>query len=130
MEPQRDQHDPRRSVARSASAQTTPEGLSLANPHDIGLKALRLPNSVQWVMIGIFVVLVAASAGFAAFEHWRRASFALGTGLLWLTVVRLTCDSERVGILAVRSRRFDAVFTAVLGAAMLFLSTSVDALGS
>ncbi|MEX3563128.1 hypothetical protein HMPREF2976_05375 [Corynebacterium sp. HMSC077D10] len=104
--------------------------MSLANPHDIGLKASRLPSTVQWVMIGIFVVLVAASAGFAAFEHWRRASFALGTGLLWLTVVRLTCDSERVGILAVRSRHFDAVFTAAVGAAMLFLSTSVDALGS
>lgn len=54
----------------------------------------------------------------------------LGLALLWLTVVRLTCDSSRVGVLAVRSRRFDATFTGVIGALMAFLAYSVDALGS
>jgi len=45
-------------------------------------------------------------------------------------VVRLTCDSRRVGVLAVRSRRFDACFTGLLGAVMAFLAFSVDSLGS
>ena len=49
---------------------------------------------------------------------------------MWLTVVRLTCDSSRVGVLAVRSRRFDACFTGILGAAMVFMAFSIDALGS
>ncbi|MDN6460448.1 MAG: DUF3017 domain-containing protein, partial [Corynebacterium flavescens] len=39
-------------------------------------------------------------------------------------------DSQRVAVLAVRSRRFDAFFTAVIGAAITFLAASVDALGS
>ena len=50
--------------------------------------------------------------------------------MLWLTVMRLTCDSRVIGLVAVRSRRFDALFTTVLGAAMMWLSWSVDALGS
>lgn len=64
------------------------------------------------------------------FQYWRRATFLLRLALLWLTVVRLTCDSSRVGVLAVRSRRFDATFTGVIGALMAFLAYSVDALGS
>ena len=77
-----------------------------------------------------FIAGVALSGGYAIFEYWRRATFLLGLALLWLTVVRLTCDSSRVGVLAVRSRRFDATFTGVIGALMAFLAYSVDALGS
>ena len=63
-------------------------------------------------------------------EHWRRATFILGAAMVWLAVVRRTCDSHRVGVFAVRSRRFDSIFSAVIGAALLWLSASVDALGS
>nr|WP_255717998.1 DUF3017 domain-containing protein [Corynebacterium sp. ACRPO] len=89
-----------------------------------------MPPAAQWAAIGIFVAGVVVSGGYAAFEYWRRATFLLGLALLWLTVVRLTCDSRRVGVLAVRSRRFDACFTGLLGAAMAFLAFSVDSLGS
>ena len=73
---------------------------------------------------------VAVSGVYAISEHWRRATMLLGGALVWLTVVRLTCDSSRVGVLAVRSRRFDACFTGILGAAMAFMAFSIDALGS
>ncbi|OFP20801.1 MULTISPECIES: DUF3017 domain-containing protein [unclassified Corynebacterium] len=104
--------------------------VSLSNPHDAHLKPSALPPAVQWVAIGLFVVAVAVSGFYAVFEHWRRATLLLGGALVWLTVVRLTCDSSRVGVLAVRSRRFDAWFTGILGAAMAFLAFSIDALGS
>lgn len=104
--------------------------VSLVNPHDAHLKPSALPPAVQWVAIGLFVVAVAVSGFYAVFEHWRRATLLLGGALVWLTVVRLTCDSSRVGVLAVRSRRFDAWFTGILGAAMAFLAFSIDALGS
>ena len=104
--------------------------MNLDNPHDAHLKPSPLPASVQWVAIGLFIAGVAVSGGYAIFEYWRRATFLLGLALLWLTVVRLPCDSRRVGVLAVRSRRFDATFTGVIGALMAFLAYSVDALGS
>ncbi|APT93162.1 membrane protein [Corynebacterium phocae] len=102
----------------------------LANPHDRGLKPSPVPGAVQWLLIGAFVAAVGASAVFALLEHWRRATFVLGAAMLWLSFVRLSCDSARVGVLAVRSRRFDSLFTATLGAAMAFLAYSVDSLGS
>ena len=111
-------------------AGAAPRGLSLDNPHDRGVAPSSLPGQVQWAMIALVVLGVGVSGVFALFEHWRRAAFVLGASLVWLSVVRWTCDSRRVGILAVRSRRFDCVYTAVLGAAMLFLSASIDALGS
>ncbi len=107
-----------------------PPGLSLDNPHDRHLAPSRLPGGLQWAMIAAFAAGVVASGLYSVFEHWRRATFALGVSLLWLSVVRLTCDSSWVGILAVRSRRFDAAFTAALGGLMVFLSASVDSLGS
>lgn len=103
---------------------------SVSNPHDIHLKPSRLPVWLQWLFIGLFAVAVVASGVMSLLEHWRRATFILGAAMVWLTVVRRTCDSHRVGVFAVRSRRFDSIFSAVIGAALLWLSASVDALGS
>lgn len=105
-------------------------GLSLDNPHDIANRPSPLPLWAQHAMIVVFCAGFAASAVFSATEHWRRATFTLGAAMLWLALMRLACDSKVIGLLAVRSRRFDAFFCAALGAAMMWLSWSVDSLGS
>ena len=102
----------------------------LDNPHDIDLKPSKLPLTAQYGCMGLFLLAIVVSGGFAVMEHWRRATFTLGAGLVWLSVVRLTCDSKVLSVLAVRSRKFDAIFTSVVGAFILFLSSSVDSLGS
>ena len=102
----------------------------LSNPHDNDLPPSTVPVALQRAGLVIFVVGMVVSGVFSITEHWRRATFSLGATLVWLSVLRLTCDSQVLGVLAVRSRKFDAVFTALGGAAMLFLSASVDALGS
>lgn len=115
------------------SGSTAVKGLvppSLDNPHDIGAPPSRLPRRVQQLMVGLFVVGFVVATGFAVTEHWRRACFMLGVAMLWLTACRLTCDSQVMGLLAVRSRRFDAIFTTATGAALVWLAVSVDALGS
>lgn len=103
---------------------------TLDNPHDIGNCPSPPPRGVQLAMVAVFGVGFAASALLAASEHWRRATFTLGAAMVWLGVVRLSCDSKQIGVLAVRSRRFDTMFCAGLGAAMMWLAYSVDALGS
>lgn len=103
---------------------------SLSNPHDRGNTPSRLPAWLQWIGVGLFVILVAVSGFWALTEHWRRATFALGVAMLWLAIVRLTCDSDKLGVFAVRSRRFDVALCTVIGGLMAFLSASVDALGS
>lgn len=104
--------------------------LPLDNPHDAGLEPSSLPKRLQYAFLVLFLLGVIASGVFALTEHWRRASFTLGAALLWLSVVRMTCDSKLLGVLAVRSRHFDAVYTGIIGALMVFLATSVDSLGS
>ena len=103
---------------------------SLDNPHDIGNAPSRLPVLVQRVMVALFVLGFVAATLFSATEHWRRAAFTLGAAMLWLTVCRLTCDSQVMGLLAVRSKRFDVMFATATGAALVWLAVSVDALGS
>ncbi|MCS4489539.1 DUF3017 domain-containing protein [Corynebacterium sp. ES2794-CONJ1] len=102
----------------------------LINPHDANLKKSSVPPLLQRIGIALFVVLVFLSGFLSYTEHWRRATFALGAAMMWLSLLRLVCDSRVMGILSVRSRGKDAVFTGCLGFAMLFLSASVDALGS
>ena len=50
--------------------------------------------------------------------------------MLWLAGCRITCDDRVIGFFSVRSRRFDAGFCGAVGAAMVALAASVDALGS
>ncbi|WP_439648040.1 DUF3017 domain-containing protein [Corynebacterium lemuris] len=102
----------------------------LDNPHDLEEPPSRLPRWAQWTGMAVFLLGGVVASGFAVTEHWRRATFMLGASLLWLAVVRLTCDSRIVGVFAVRSKRFDALFCLIIGGLMAFLSASVDALGS
>ena len=102
----------------------------LDNPHDVGLKPSKLPLTAQYGCLGLFLLAIVVSGGFAVMEHWRRATFTLGAGLVWVSVARLTCDSKVLSVLAVRSRKFDAIFTSVVGAFILIQSASVDTLGS
>lgn len=124
--------DPQPAVSRASSGSTaanSPVPPSLDNPHDIGNAPSTLPVRVQQVLVGLFVVGFLIATLFAVTEHWRRATFTLGAAMLWLTVCRLTCDSQVMGLLAVRSRRFDAMFTGAIGAALVWLAVTVDALG-
>ena len=92
--------------------------LSVSNPHDVHLKPSPLPGWLQWVFIALFGLGVVASGVMSLMEHWRRATFLLGAAMIWLAVVRRTCDSDRVGVFAVRSRRFDMAFATALVAAL------------
>lgn len=85
---------------------------------------------LQWGFIASVVALLALAVVFLILERWRRAGAALGVAFVVLALARWLVDSERLGILAVRSRRFDSMFCAAMGASMLFLALSVDSLGS
>ncbi|MBC2682161.1 DUF3017 domain-containing protein [Corynebacterium anserum] len=102
----------------------------LDNPHDRAVPPSPLHRNVQRALVGLFVALVAVAAFFLGVERWRRGTVVLGFALLYLSSVRWLVDSRILGVLSVRSRKFDSVFTAALGLAMLWLSLSVDPLGS
>ncbi len=102
----------------------------LDNPHDRAVPASPLPAVAQRVLVGLFAVMVVFALLWIAQEHWRRGASVLGGALVYLAVIRWLVDSRIMGVLAVRSRKFDSLFTALLGFAMLWIAVSVDPLGS
>lgn len=103
---------------------------ALENPHDVAQPPSPLPRTWQQAMLAVFLLGLLVSLGCAATEHWRRAAFLFGGSFLWLAAARALCEDSVIGLFSVRSRRFDVAFSSLLGAGLLFLSISVDALGS
>ncbi|MBN9644080.1 DUF3017 domain-containing protein [Corynebacterium sp. CCM 8862] len=100
------------------------------NPHDLHTKPSPLPVAVQWSLVAVLVAGLVVSVVFSLSDHWRRATFILGVSMMWLAVIRLVCDSRILGVLSVRSRRMDVLFTTGVGALLAYLAYSVDSLGS
>lgn len=101
-----------------------------ANPHDKDVAPSPLPRPLQWALVAIFVLLVAAGVIFIAMDRWRRGTTAIGAGLVFLATIRWMVDSDVLGIFAVRSRKFDCLFAGSIGLIMMYLAISVDTLGS
>lgn len=77
-----------------------------------------------------FVLVMVVGLVFLVADRWRRGTVTVGTGMLVLAALRWIVDGEILGVLSVRSRKFDSLFCAAVGAAMLLVAVSVDALGS
>nr|WP_260322376.1 DUF3017 domain-containing protein [Corynebacterium glucuronolyticum] len=118
------------SARRGSPRVSNTPAVGLDNPHDVDLPPSRLPQTWQKAGVALFCVVLALVLVFLFTDHWRRATFVLGADFMFLAVLRLTCDSHILGVLAVRSQRFDALFTASVGTVMMILASSVDALGS
>lgn len=102
----------------------------LENPHDRAVAPSPLRAFTQRILVGGFVVLIVVASVLFVMEHWRRGTLLMGGALMYLAIIRWLVDSRLMGVLAVRSRKFDSWFTAILGLAMLWLALSVDPLGS
>ncbi|WP_070901787.1 DUF3017 domain-containing protein [Mycobacterium tuberculosis] len=81
----------------------------------------------QWpiLLVGsIFAVgFVLAGANF-----WRRGALLIGIGVGVAAVLRLS--EERAGLLVVRSKGIDFVTTVTVAAAMVYIASTIDPLGT
>lgn len=83
----------------------------------------------QWPL-ALVLIGVAVALGFIVLERWRRGAFLLGLVALAAAALRLAVPETRARLLSVRSKRFDVVFYTGIGAVILWLSTSIDSLGT
>jgi hypothetical protein len=83
----------------------------------------------QWPIVLVFVIFATAFV-LAGANFWRRGSLLLGIGVGVAAVLRLVLSEDRVGLLAVRSKGTDFVTTAVVGAAMVYIASTIDPLGT
>lgn len=102
----------------------------LANPHDRAVSPSPLSAAVQRMLVSAFVGILIVVFGLILMNRWRRGVFILGFAMIYLAVVRWLVDSKILGVLAVRSRKFDSAFSASLGATMMLIAFGVESLGS
>lgn len=80
--------------------------------------------------MAIMLLGVVAALVLMASDRWRRGAFVLGAVAILGAVLRAALPSTKVGLLVVRSRAFDTVFYALSAVLIIWLSLSVDALGT
>lgn len=101
-----------------------------ANPRRTRRARISWPQvRAQWPLALVITGLVAALV-FVAAERWRRGAFVVGVVALGAAVLRTVLSPSRAGLLTVRGRVFDVLFLVLTGAAAIWLSMSIDSLGT
>ncbi|KAA1248648.1 DUF3017 domain-containing protein [Mycobacterium simiae] len=81
------------------------------------------PILLVWLVFIMAVVLVGAS-------FWRRGALLIGIGVGVAAALRLVLSDDRSGLLVVRSKGTDFVTMAIVGAAMIYIASTIDPLGT
>jgi hypothetical protein len=75
-----------------------------------------------------FVLLIAGAGMVRTLtQHWREGAVLLGGALIVAAVLRLLLPTERVGLLAIRSRPIDVLCYGGLGTVIVMASTEITA---
>jgi Protein of unknown function (DUF3017) len=83
----------------------------------------------QWPIVLVELIFAAAYV-LAAANFWRRGALLIGIGVGVAAVLRLVLSDERAGLLVVRSRAIDFLTTATVAAAMVYIASTIDPLGT
>ncbi|OBI58071.1 MULTISPECIES: DUF3017 domain-containing protein [unclassified Mycobacterium] len=83
----------------------------------------------QWPILLVELIFAAAFV-LAAANFWRRGALLIGIGVGVAAVLRLVLSDERAGLLVVRSRGIDFLTTATVAAAMVYIASTIDPLGT
>jgi Protein of unknown function (DUF3017) len=83
----------------------------------------------QWPILLVGLTFAAAFVLVGA-NFWRRGSLLIGIGVGVASVLRLLLSDERAGLLVVRSKGTDFMTTAMVGAAMIYIASTIDPLGT
>ncbi|MGL6235389.1 MAG: DUF3017 domain-containing protein [Segniliparus sp.] len=95
--------------------------------HRRALRVRLLLNQAPFLVV-VFLLLVAAVL--VELDRWRRGGAVIGFAVITAAVFRAALPTNRVGLLAVRGRLFDVVVLALVGAAILWVSWTINPLGT
>ncbi|WP_017976679.1 DUF3017 domain-containing protein [Actinopolyspora halophila] len=76
-----------------------------------------------WFALVVLVALIGILR--VAMSHWRDGATLLGGAFLLAAVFRVGLSTERVGLLAIRSRPVDVVLYGALGAVIVFVAVTI-----
>jgi hypothetical protein len=83
----------------------------------------------QWPILLVGLIFATAFALVAA-NFWRRGSLLIGIAVGVAAILRVVLSDDRAGLLVVRSKGIDFVTTSTVGAAMVYIASTIDPLGT
>jgi Protein of unknown function (DUF3017) len=83
----------------------------------------------QWPILLVGLIFATAFA-LVGGNFWRRGSLLIGVGVGVAAVLRLVLPDERAGLLVVRGKAVDFLTTATVTAAMVYIASTIDPLGT
>jgi hypothetical protein len=83
----------------------------------------------QWPILLVGLIFATAFV-LAGANFWRRGSLLIGIGVGVAAALRLVLPEERAGLLVVRSKGIDFVTTTTVSAAMIYIASTIDPLGT
>jgi hypothetical protein len=83
----------------------------------------------QWPIL-VVALSVLAAFGLVVAGYWRRGALLLAIGVGAAAALRLALSDEQAGLLVVRSRTIDIATTAAVSAALVYISLTIDPLGT
>lgn len=100
-------------------------GLPVAPPDPPVEEPRRYPSTVGGVFYLIVLAISALGIGIVGLEDWRLGIRVVGGALVGAAVLRLALPRRDAGMLAVRSRLFDALLLGAVGGLLIFLTFSI-----
>ena len=83
----------------------------------------------QWPILLVGLIFIAAF-GLVIAGYWRRGALVIGIGVGVAAGLRLMLTEDRAGLLVVRSKGIDVVTTITVSAAVLYIASTIDPLGT
>jgi len=85
----------------------------------------RYPSTIGGAFYLLVLLITVAGLAVAALSDWRVGIRMLGGALILASAVRVVLSPRDAGMLAVRHKALDVVLLAGLGAALIFLASSI-----
>lgn len=121
--------DERREESRIAPPENVPpisaEDLVDGDHREQSLEERRYPSTIGGAFYICVLVVTVAGLAVAASGEWRVGIRLIGGALIAASFVRLLLSPRDAGMLAVRHKALDMALMAGLGAALIFLATSI-----
>ncbi|SPM28657.1 hypothetical protein MTAB308_2144, partial [Mycobacterium terramassiliense] len=90
---------------------------------------VRATLRAQWPILVVGMIFAAAFV-LAGANFWRRGALLIGIGVGVAAVLRLVLSEDRAGLLVVRGKGTDFITTATVAAAMVYIASTIDPLGT
>jgi Protein of unknown function (DUF3017) len=83
----------------------------------------------EWPILAVFLIFLIAY-GLVVAGFWRRGSLLIGIAVGVAAVLRMVLSDSRAGLLVVRGRFTDITTMTVVGAIVIYISWTIDPLGT